>query len=113
MVGNKLNIMGISISSDSWFINLFRNSEKEKDPVIAEYINEITEEAVSVSRLWENVARAILSHGVAEAEGNLKWKRLVERPEWTIYSKNIPKSRLEIFYDRMSSVLGKPQKGEL
>jgi hypothetical protein len=60
------------------------------------------------------VVKSIQTSGVAEAENNTIWIRLVERPEWTIYSKNIPRSRLEIFYDKISSILADTkQSGEL
>jgi len=104
--------MGISISPASWILNLSKNN-KEQDLKIAEYLDQIAEEANSLVKIWENIARSIMEHGVADAESNMVWIRLVERPEWTIYSKNIPKSRLELFYDRVSNVLGKSPKGEM
>lgn len=104
--------MGISISPASWILNMSKNN-KDRDLKIAEYLDQIAEEANSLAKVWEDVAETVLANGVAEAENNLVWIRLVERPEWTIYSKNIPRSRLEIFYDRMSSVLGKSNKGDL
>jgi hypothetical protein len=104
--------MGISISPASWILSLPKNNQ-ERDLKIAEYLDQITEEAGSVAKIWENVTGSIISNGIAEAENNAIWLRLVERPEWTIYSKNIPRSRLEIFYDRVSSVLGKSTRGEM
>jgi len=110
-VQNLIN-MGISISPASWILNLSKDS-KERDLKIAEYLDKIAEEAISLAKIWENIAGSIIRDGVADAESNTVWIRLVERPEWTIYSKNIPRSRLEIFYDRVSSILGKSQRGEL
>lgn len=104
--------MGISISPDSWLLNLFKNS-KERDLKIADYLDQIVEEANNLAKIWENVIRSVQTIGVANAESNTVWIRLVERPEWTIYSKNIPRSRLEIFYDRVSSVLSKNNRGEM
>ncbi len=104
--------MGISISPASWILNLSKNS-KERDLKIAEYLDQIADEANTLATIWENIGGTILKEGVAEAENDAVWIRLVERPEWTIYSKNIPRSRLEIFYDRISSVLGKSNRGEL
>jgi hypothetical protein len=104
--------MGISISPDSWLLNLFKNS-KERDLKIADYLDQIVEEATNLAKIWENVVRSVQTTGVANAESNTIWIRLVERPEWTIYSKNIPRSRLEIFYDRVSSVLSKNNRGEM
>src|SRR2546423_10663932 len=98
---NKFDIMPIS------------KNNKEQDLKIAEYLDQIANEAISLAKIWENVARSVVTNGIADADGNTVWIRLVERPEWTIYSKNIPKSRLEIFYDRVSSVLGKSHKGEM
>ncbi|HUR10001.1 MAG TPA: hypothetical protein VM012_01455 [Flavitalea sp.] len=104
--------MGISISPASWILNLSKNN-KERDLKIAEYLDQIAEEANILAKIWENIASSVLTNGEVDAESNSVWIRLVERPEWTIYSKNIPRSRLEIFYDRLSSVLGKSHRGEL
>ena len=90
---------------------MFKNN-KERDLKIAEYIDQIAEEATGLAKIWENVVRSVKENGIAEAEGDTVWIRLVERPEWTIYSKTIPKSRLEIFYDRVTSVLGKHKRNE-
>lgn len=104
--------MGISISPASWIHSLPKDN-KERDLKIAEYLDQITEEAGSLAKIWESVTRSIMTNGVAEAESNAIWTRLVERPEWTIYSKNIPRSRLEIFYDKVSNLLGKSSRGEM
>jgi hypothetical protein len=104
--------MGISISPASWILSLPKNN-KERDLKIAEYLDQITEEAASLAKIWETVSNTILANGSAEAESNTIWIRLVERPEWTIYSTNIPRSRLEIFYDRVSNLLGKSSRGEM
>src|SRR5687767_1401977 len=103
--------MGISISPDSWMPGLFKNN-KERHLKTADYLDQIAEEAISLAKIWENVARSIMQDGSAEAEGNTVWIRLVERPEWTIYSKSIPRSRLELFYDRVANILGNNNKGE-
>lgn len=102
--------MGLSISPNFWIMSVFKNS-KERDLKIADYLDQISEEAMSLANIWENVTKSILAHGVAEAEGNTVWIRLVERPEWTIYSKSIPRSRLEIFYDRISNILADTKGG--
>ena len=103
--------MGLSISSDFWILSLFKNN-KERDLKIAEYIDQIAEEAAGLAKIWENVVRSIMETGIAEAESDTVWIRLVERPEWTIYSKSIPRSRLETFYDKVSNILGNSQRGE-
>src|SRR5687768_6001956 len=103
--------MGISISPDSWIPGLFKNN-KERHVKTADYLDQIAEEAISLAKIWENVARSIMEEGSAEAEGNTIWIRLVEHPEWTIYSKSIPRSRIELFYDRVSNILGNNNKGE-
>jgi hypothetical protein len=103
--------MGLSISSDFWILSLFKNN-KERDTKIAEYIDQIAEEATALAKIWENVVRSINESGIAEAESDTVWIRLVERPEWTIYSKSIPRSRLETFYDKVSNILGNSQRGE-
>ncbi|HWJ91780.1 MAG TPA: hypothetical protein VNR87_11750 [Flavisolibacter sp.] len=104
--------MGLSISPDFWILSVFKNN-KERDLKIADYLDQIAEEATSLAKIWENVAKSLLTTGIADAEGNTVWIRLVERPEWTIYSKSIPRSRLEIFYDRIASILDNNQRGEL
>lgn len=104
--------MGISLSPASWILNLSKTS-KERDLKIAEYLDKIAEESISLANIWENITGSILTSGVADAETNSIWIRMVERPEWTIYSKNIPRSRLELFYERVSTILGKSHRGEL
>ena len=103
--------MGISFGTASWVKNISGNN-KEEDLKIAGYLDQIAEEAIALSKIWEGIAVSILNTGVANADTDTIWIRLVERPEWTIYSKSIPKSRLEMFYDKMASVLGKAQKGD-
>jgi len=103
--------MGLSISSDFWILSLFKNN-KERDLKIAEYIDQIAEEATGLAKIWENVVRSVKESGIAEAESDTVWIRLVERPEWTIYSKSIPRSRLETFYEKVSNILGNSQRGE-
>jgi hypothetical protein len=93
-------------------LHLSRNN-KERDLQVAEYLGKIAEEAASLAKVWENVAESILKTGTADAQGNIVWTRLVERPEWSIYSNSIPKSRLEIFFDRVANILGKNGKAEM
>src|SRR5689334_5152143 len=83
---------------------------REEEVKIAGYLEQIAEEAAGLLAVWEKVAQSILDTGVADASTDRVWIRLVERPEWTIYSRSIPKSRLELFFERMASVLGKNQK---
>ena len=92
--------MELSVSPNFWVFKFFKNA-KERDLKIADYLDQTVEEANNVARIWENVAESILSSGSAEADSNLSWSRLIERPEWTIYSKNIPKSRLEMFFEEL------------
>jgi hypothetical protein len=101
--------MELSISPNFWVFKFFKNA-KERDLKIAEYLDETAEEAHNLARVWETVVESVLANGTAEVENNPSWLRLVERPEWTIYSKNIPKSRLELFFERVSAVLMKNQK---
>lgn len=103
--------MGISFGNTSWAPAVSGKS-KEEHQKVAEYLDQIVIEAYALARIWENVAGSVLATGIANAETDLIWIRLVERPEWTIYSKSIPKSRLEMFYEKISTVLGKAQKGE-
>src|SRR6476620_9385065 len=104
--------MGLSISPNFWILSVFKNN-KERDLKIADYLDQIADEASGLAKIWENVVKSILTAGIAEAESNTVWIRLVERPEWTIYSKSIPRSRLEIFYDRIASILDNNQRGEM
>ena len=90
-------------------VNMFKNS-RERDLRFADYLNQTAEEAINLAKIWEDVAQSILKNGSAEAENNIYWVKLVERPEWTIYSKNIPKSRLEKFIDSISDFSGKNSK---
>ena len=93
-------------------LHLSKNN-KEHDLQVAEYLGKIAEEAACLAKIWENVTASVLANGIADAQDNVVWTRMVERPEWTIYSKNIPRSRLEIFYDRVSNILGKNGKAEM
>ena len=101
--------MELLISPNFWVFKFFKNA-KERDLKIAEYLDETAEEAHNLARVWENVMESVLADGVAEVENNISWQRLVERPEWTIYSRDIPKSRLELFFERVSAVLMKNQR---
>ena len=103
--------MAISISPATWILNLSKN-DKERNLKIAEYLDQIVDEAIGLARIWENVAESILRTGTVDAENKLLWVRLVERPEWTIYSKTIPRSRLELFYDRVTSVIGNVHRNQ-
>jgi hypothetical protein len=60
----KLQTMGLSISSDFWILSLFKNN-KERDLKIAEYIDQIAEEAGGLAKIWENVVRSIKESGIA------------------------------------------------
>ena len=101
--------MELSVSPNLWVFKIFKNAQ-ERDLKIADYLDQTVEEATSVARIWETVAEGILKTGSADADANMSWSRLIERPEWTIYSKNIPKSRLEMFFERITSILSKNQR---
>jgi hypothetical protein len=101
--------MELSISPNFWVFKFFKNT-KERDLKIADYLDLTAEEANNLARIWETVGDAIMADGSADADANISWHRLIERPEWTIYSKSIPKSRLEIFFEHVSSVLTKNQR---
>jgi hypothetical protein len=103
--------MRISISSDFWFLGLFKNS-KERDVKLAEYVDQIAEDAKSVANVWQGAVEAVRSSGAAQSESCSIWSRLVDRPEWTIYSTSIPRSKLETFHDKVSGMLGGNQKIE-
>jgi len=103
--------MRISISSDFWLLGLFKNS-KEREVKLAEYVDQIAEEAGSVASIWQRAVESVRSSGVAEADACTTWTKLVERPEWSIYSTTIPRSKLETFHDKVSGMLGGNQKSE-
>jgi hypothetical protein len=102
--------MQLSISPDFWVFNFLKNAEV-RDLKIADYLDRTADEANNLARVWENVAEIVLATNMADVDNNINWSRLVERPEWTIYSKNIPESRLEMFFESVSKVLGKGQRG--
>ncbi|HEY6503924.1 MAG TPA: hypothetical protein VIZ28_08130 [Chitinophagaceae bacterium] len=105
--------MQLSISPDFWVFNFLKNAE-ERDLKIADYLDQTADEATNLARVWENVAEIILgTNRAADVDDNINWSRLIERPEWTIYSKNIPKSRLEMFFESVSKVMGKGQRGSM
>jgi hypothetical protein len=101
--------MELSISPNFWVYKFLRNT-KERDFKIAEYLDETAEEADNLARVWETVTESVQSQGTAEAENNPSWLRLIERPEWTIYSRDIPKSRLELLFERVSTLLMRNQR---
>ena len=98
--------MELSLKSNYRFSNI-RKQSNEKDIQFENYLNQTAEEATHLAKVWENVARSILKNESVNAESNLLWSKFVERPEWTIYSKNIPTSRLEKFIERISDFSGK------
>jgi hypothetical protein len=104
--------MQLSISPNFWVFNFLKNAE-ERDLKIADYLDRTADEATNLAKVWENVAETVLASNVANASDNINWSKLIERPEWTIYSKNIPKSRLEVFFERVSKVMGKGQRGSM
>lgn len=93
--------MELSLKSNYRFSGILKGS-KEKDIQFADYLDQIAEEATHLAKVWENVAKSILDNGSDHVEHNILWLKYVERPEWTIYSKNIPKSRLERFIESIS-----------
>ena len=104
--------MQLSISPNFWLFNFFKNAE-ERDLKIADYLDRMADEANNLARVWENVVEIVLVTNRADVDDNINWSRLIERPEWTIYSKNIPKSRLEMFFESVSKVMGKGQRGSM
>jgi hypothetical protein len=101
--------MELAISPNFWVYKFLKNT-KEKHFKIAEYLDETVEEADNLARVWEAVMEAVQQQGAAEVENNMNWLRLIERPEWTIYSRDIPKSRLELFFERVSTLLIRNQR---
>lgn len=101
--------MELSISPNFWKYKIFKNA-KERDLKIAEYLDETAKEADNLARVWEMVINSVNSEGAAEVENNISWLRLIERPEWTIYSSEIPKSKLERFSERLQPLLIRNQR---
>lgn len=98
--------MEIYIGYNYWPIDFFKNT-KEQHFRFADRLDQTAEEATNLAKIWGEVAQAILNDGAADAENNMFWARLIERPEWTIYSTNIPKTRFEKFSDKIVEVAGK------
>lgn len=98
--------MEIYIGYNYWPIDFFKNT-KEQHFRFADRLDQTAEEATSLAKIWSEVAQTILSGGAADAENNIFWTKLIERPEWTIYSTNIPKSRFEKFSEKIVEVAGK------
>src|SRR5215471_4605523 len=102
--------MEIAISQNYWLYQFFRNT-RERDLKIAEHLDEVAEEAENLARVWETVIESVQHLGSADADNNMNWLRLIERPEWTIYSTDIPKSKLELYLEHISSLFSKSRNG--
>ncbi len=68
----------------------------------ADHLDQIAYEVYNLAAIWKEIAGTVLTKNIAVAQDNTNWLRLIEQPEWTIYSKNIPKSRLENLCENLS-----------
>lgn len=91
----------------------FLMNAKTRDVKKSDCLHQIAEEVNYLAIIWKKIAETVLINNIAEAKNNTDWLRLIEQPEWTIYSRNIPKSRLENFGESLSDVLGKGQTQHL
>src|SRR5262245_28511954 len=96
--------MELLINPDFWANKVFR-SPKEKNNKIAESLDGLVNESELLARVWQTVVETALVGGIAEAKNDVNWTRLIERPEWTIYSRDIPKSRIEKYFDHLSETI--------
>jgi hypothetical protein len=60
----------------------------------------ISAEVNMLAELWQTVAAMLIENEVADAEDIPAWKAWTERPEWSIYTSDIPKSRIETFLEQ-------------
>jgi hypothetical protein len=95
--------MELSINPDFWVNKVYR-SPKEKNNKIAASLDALANESELLARVWQTVVETVMVDGVAEARNDVNWTRLIERPEWTIYSKDIPKSRIEKYFEHLSEI---------
>lgn len=96
--------MDLAINPDFYGFKFLKNL-KEKNNRISEYLEELAEEAENLARIWEEVIETVVEEGHAEAAKNENWLRLVDLPQWSIYSRDVPKSRLDLFNERMYGLL--------
>ncbi|MGZ8557056.1 MAG: hypothetical protein ACXWWC_01915 [Chitinophagaceae bacterium] len=97
--------MELSISPEFEFLM----NTKTRDVKKADCLRQMAEEENYLALIWKKIAEKVLANNMAEAKNNTDWLKLIEQPEWTIYSRHIPKSRLENFGECFSDVLGKGQ----
>lgn len=97
--------MQLSINPDFEFLM----NTKIRDVKKADCLRQIAVEVNYLANIWQKIAETVLASNMAEAENNTDWLSLINQPEWTIYSRNIPKSRLENFGENLSNILGKGQ----
>jgi hypothetical protein len=95
--------MELVINPDYWANRVYRSS-KEKNNKIAESLDELANESELLARVWQTVIETVIVDGVAEAGNDVNWTRFIERPEWTIYSKDIPKSRIDKYFEHLSEI---------
>src|SRR5688572_4829902 len=95
--------MELLINPDFWANKVYK-SPKEKNNKIAASLDGLANESELLARVWQTVVDTVIVDGVAEARNDVNWTRLIERPEWTIYSKDIPKSRIEKYFEHLSEI---------
>jgi hypothetical protein len=62
----------------------------------------IAAEVYVLAELWQTVAASLIEKQVADADDIPAWKQWTNRPEWSIYTSEIPKSRIESFIEQFA-----------
>ena len=95
--------MELAINTEFWANKVYR-SPKEKNSKIADCLDSLVNESELLARVWQTVIETVIAGATAEAKNDVNWARLIDRPEWTIYSKDIPKSRIEKYFERVAEI---------
>jgi len=103
--------MGITIRPDSWFFEVLKGKQ-ERDIRIAAYLEEIAEEATNLANIWCKVIDSIESKGSLNSEELEIWNELIGFPKRAKRVNGQQYSRLESFYQGVSTVLGVKHKDE-
>jgi len=104
--------MGISIRPDKLLL-LFFDNKKERKLRIAEYLEEIAQEATNIAEIWDKVLTALSSNSKLDSGSRIKLDKLLGRPEGCRMINGMPVSRLQSFYESASSVLGSENRDDL
>jgi hypothetical protein len=62
----------------------------------------ISAEVYMLAELWQTIIASLVENNVADAENIPGWKTCTERPDWSIYTSDVPKSRIETFLEQFT-----------